>query len=253
MFEALNKFADPNFVFNEEDHIYTYVDQEYQYPLQTFTSVTGFTGRFKEPFATDYWAYKKAQKRGVSKQVILNEWKEIALIATDLGTDVHKWIEDYYNGLNPPLPTEERRLFRINGFLELYKESLHRFKPVAQELRIFSRKWGLAGTIDALFELNGRLYIGDWKTNKKFTDNMYSEKDYFKKKLKYPFHTLWDNSINGYSLQLGTYAAILKEEAGIDIAGSFLCWIGPESKPKLYKTVDIRDQLIAYLEKEKIN
>ncbi len=251
MIEQLDYFKDPNFRFDEELHMYSYVDAEFQYPIQTFESVTGWISRFKEPFKTDFWAWKKAQQRGVSKQVILDEWKATAKLGTDLGSEVHKWIEDYYNGDDPAMPTEDKVLERVDKFLTLYESKLSIFKPVAQELRVFSRTWGIAGTIDAIFELNGKYYIGDWKTNKKFTDDEFSKNDYFKKKMKYPFEDLWDNSLNAYSLQLGMYAAILEVEAGFKISGSFLCWIGPEGEPKLYKTVNVKDRLLSYLAKEK--
>lgn len=253
MESKLQYFLDPNFRFNEETHTYTYVDPLTLKPVQIFKSVTGFISQFKEKFNSDLVAAKVAKKKGVSKQQILNEWKAISDTAMDLGTIVHKWIEDYYKGENPEMPTDPIVLERVERFIRLHEEKLHKFEPIHQEFRLFSRKWGLAGTMDALFKLGGDYYVGDWKTNRKFTSDADSEKDYFAKKLLYPFEDLWDNSINSYSIQLSLYRLILQEEAGFQTKGAFLCWIGPSGKPELHKTVDLRDRLYQYLQKNNLN
>lgn len=243
----LDYFRDPNFVFDEESHTYSYLNPLTGRPVQTFQSVTGFLGQFKKPFDSDRIAGMVAKKRGTSKRVVLAEWKEISDTALFLGTNVHKWIEDYYNGLNPTLPLNESEQDRVNKFLSLYKEKLHKFTPIHQEFRLFSRKWGLAGTLDALFGLNSRRYVGDWKTNKKFTTD--DDTEGRKQKLLYPFEDMWDNSLNGYSIQLSLYRLMLQEEAGYETDGGFIVWIGPKEKPEMHKIVDLRDRLYDFLQK----
>jgi ATP-dependent exoDNAse (exonuclease V) beta subunit len=249
----LQYFLDPNFKFDEASHIYTYLDSNTRKPIQIFKSVTGFLSQFKEKFDSDRVAAMVAKKKGVSKASILNEWKETSDAAMDLGTIVHKWIEDYYNGSNPEMPTHPEVLKRVNRFLELQAERLHKLTPVHQEFRLFSRKWGLAGTMDALFKMGDDYYVGDWKTNKKFTSDADMSHDKYAKKLLYPFEDLWDNSVNGYSIQLSMYRLIMQEEAGFETKGAFLVWIGPNEKPKLYKTVDLRDRLYTFLQKNNLN
>ncbi len=253
MESKLNYFLDPNFKFNEETHTYTYVDSQTQKPVQIFKSVTGFISQFKQKFDSERVAAMVAKKKGVSKQSILNEWKEISDTAMDLGTVVHKWIEDYYNGSNPEMPTHPEVLKRVNYFLELQAERLHKLTPIHQEFRLFSRKWGLAGTMDALFKMGDDYYVGDWKTNKKFTGDADMKGDKYAKKLLYPFEDLWDNSVNGYSIQLSMYRLMMQEEAGFETKGAFLVWIGPNEKPQLHKTVDLRDRLYQYLQKNNLN
>lgn len=252
MEEKLNYFLDPNFRFNEETHTYTYVDPNTQKILQTFKSVTGFISQFKEKFDSDTVAARVAKKRGTTKSAILAEWKQTSDIALDLGTVVHKWIEDYYNGLDPKEPEHPEVFARVSRFKQLYEERLHKLTPVKQEFRLFSRKWGLAGTMDALFKTSSDYYVGDWKTNKKFTTDEDSKSDRFAKKLLYPFEDLWDNSVNGYSIQLSLYRLIMQEEASFETKGSFLVWIGPTEKPKLYKTVDLRERLHTFLQKNNL-
>ena len=252
MESKLQYFLDPNFKFDELSHTYTYVNSKTGEPVQKFSSVTGFLSTFKEKFDSDKVAGFVSKKRGVSKSSVLQEWKDISDTALTLGTNVHKWIEDYYNGSNPEDPTHPEELHRVNKFKELYEERLHKLTPIHQEFRLFSRKWGLAGTMDALFKLGDDYYVGDWKTNKKFTTDADCKGPYAKK-LLWPFDDLWENSLNSYSIQLSLYRLIMQEEAGFETKGAFLVWIGPKSKPMLYKTVDLRERLYKYLQKNNPN
>lgn len=247
MESKLDYFLDPNFRFDEASHTYTYVDPTTGRPVQTFKSVTGFISQFKEKFDSDFWAKRKAAASGKTKQEVLNEWKAISDTAMDLGTIVHKWIEDFYSGLNPAMPEDSIVRERVEQFKELYESRLHKLRPVRQEFRLFSRKWGLAGTTDAIFGLHSDFYVGDWKTNKKFTTD--KDPNGRRKKLLWPFEDLWENSLNTYSIQLSLYRLILQEEAGFTTNGAFLVWIGPTGKPELHKTVDLRDRLYDYLQK----
>jgi hypothetical protein len=252
----LEYFRDPNFVFNEEAHTYHYMNPETGRSVQKFMSVTQFLSQFKKPFDSEMIAAIVAKSRTrkgepTTKAQVLLEWKEISDTALILGTNVHKWIEDHYNGDSPNLPDHPIELDRVNKFLELHKEKLHKFTSVHQEFRVFSRKWGLAGTLDILFFLNNLFYIGDWKTNKKFTTD--ADPEGRKQKMNYPFEDLWDNSLNAYSIQLSLYRLILKEEADFDTHGGFLVWIGPKEKPELHKIVDLRDRLRTFLEKNNNN
>lgn len=261
MISKLEYFNDPNFKFDPISHSYTYMNAETGKPIQIFEPVSKFISQFKTPFDADRIARYVAKSKKTTKAAILAEWAATAKEGTDLGTFVHEWIEDYYNGKNPPLPVpifedlglgalnsdetfEHKALDRIQKFQSLYEDKLYKFKPICQEFRIFSRKWGIAGTLDGLFELTKSHYVGDWKTNKDFTDDDHPKGR--RQKLLYPFEDLWDNNLNGYSLQLSTYRLILEEEAGFETEGGFLAWIGTKD-PKMYKTLDLRDRLRDYL------
>jgi ATP-dependent exoDNAse (exonuclease V) beta subunit len=261
MIDKLDYFKDPNFKFDPVAHSYTYINPETGKPVQIFESVSGFISQFKEPFDSFRIAGYVAKSRQTTREIILEEWAATAKEGTDLGTFVHEWIEDYYNGKEPfepelefvgalgdhdPMGTwEERKYDRIQKFKQIYEDRLHKLEAKHQELRIFSRKWGIAGTLDVLFWLDPYFYIGDWKTNKKFTDD--NHPDGRRKKMLFPFEDLWDNNLNGYSIQISMYRLML-EEVGFETAGGFLVWIGPDA-PKLYKTLDLRDRLREFLDK----
>ena len=112
LIKKLSVFKDPNFIFEEEAHTYHYREIKYD-------SVTSYIKRFKTPFDKEYWSKKKAAERGVEVSVVLDEWQGKADVANDLGTRVHKWIEDFWSGSARELTPEDDLEFveRINiGF-----------------------------------------------------------------------------------------------------------------------------------------
>ena len=243
--KSLSVFSDPNFVFEANSHTYTYGGIKYD-------SVTTFLKEFKEPFDKEYWAAKKALERGISPEEVKEEWDNKGKTATGLGTEVHSWIEDFWKGLNPEFPELDEARERCESFLEVYKSKLSEFIPLKPELKIFSRKWRLAGTIDQPFlfwdkKMERPLFLlGDWKTNKEFRDDTHPKGRY--KKLLRPFNYLYENHHNEYSIQISLYRLILEDEIGLDTHDGFLCHIGPDGPPKIYRAKDLREPLRAYLD-----
>ena len=245
----ISKFSDPNFVFEEGSHTYRYRDIQ-------FDSVTTFLKKFKEPFNRDYWIKEKARQRGVDPSVIENEWTEAGNKATSLGSRVHKWIEDFWSGENPELPEDADFLERVNKFKSIYELKFKNLIPLKSELKIFSRKWRIAGTIDQPFLMwdssrNKMIFIiGDWKTNKEFKHDEHPKGRY--KKLLRPFNTLYENHHNEYSIQISLYRLILEEELGIETESGFLVHIGPEEPARIYPAKDLRGTLKMYLDQNRL-
>ena len=234
----LDCFEDIKFEFDPAAHRYTYEGD-------TFTSVTRFIQQFHKPFEQDYWSKKKAEQSGVPQDWILAEWKKLNDYANEVGTDTHQWIEDYFNKIWKPLPNNPDVIHRINKFNKIYCKQLHKLEPLKFEVRVFSKKWKIAGMIDSLFIYRGKIYILDWKTNKDFTDDNHQKGTY--EKLLAPFQDHFKNHLNEYSIQLSLYSLIL-EEWGFQVGGAYIVHIGPgDEDAELYKVVDMRDNLKLFL------
>ena len=160
-----------------------------------------------------------------------------------MGTLVHEYIEQKYNpDLNIKECTNVEALKRIKKFEEKLSHRLKDLKSIRQELRIFSSKLGLAGTIDALFLRNGILYILDWKTNGKLRTD--SDKNY--SKLFPPFSDQWENEMNKYSIQLNLYKLMLAEY-GIYVDKCVIVYIPPsDEEPKIIQCKDYIKKLEIY-------
>lgn len=234
----LECFNDLQFEFDPKLHRYTYEGEP-------FVSVTRFIQQFHKPFEQDYWSKVKAEQAGVPQDWILAEWKKLNDYANEVGTDTHQWIEDYFNQIWKPLPNNLDVIHRINKFNKIYAKQLYKLEPLKFEVRVFSKKWKIAGMIDSLFVYRGKIYILDWKTNKDFTDDNHKKGTY--EKLLAPFQDYYKNHLNEYSIQLSMYALIL-EEWGFQVGGAYIVHIGPgDEEAELYKVVDMRDNLKLFL------
>lgn len=234
----LECFNDPNFKFDPKYHKYTYNGDQ-------FESVTRFIHNFHEPFDQEYWSKKKADEAGVPQEWMLKDWKDKNDYANLVGTATHNWIENYYNQIWQELPDNMDIINRINKFNKIYASQLHKLEPIKFEVRVFSKKWKLAGTIDSLFLYRGKVFILDWKTNGNFTHDNHPKGRY--QKLLTPLEDHYKNHHNEYSIQLSMYALIL-EEWGFEVGGAYLVHIGPEDEDaQIYKVVDMREKLRNYL------
>jgi len=250
--KKLNKFINPPkfFTFNEKQHKYHYRGKE-------LISVTTFYSRFYKKFDTEYWADYKAKELDVPIEVIKEDWKNKADLGTTVGSIVHKWIEDFLNNKNPEIPKLDYDIgpysineinnlidLRIKKWQKIYYEKLSKMTPIAQELRIWSLKYSLAGTIDTLFWYKDKLIVGDWKTNKAFT----TDDDYCYDMLKFPFEDQKDNNLNRFSIQVSLYRLML-EDHGIETGPSFICWVPrDETEAKFFRAKDYRNILKNYLD-----
>jgi ATP-dependent exoDNAse (exonuclease V) beta subunit len=230
------KFFDENtlFEFKEKYHKYYYDGKNYE-------SVTTFIKRFKEEFDSDKWSKVTAEKTGQDQDKVLEEWKKLNDRANEIGHATHAWIENFFKGVYQPIPRDFEIIDRLDKFHKIYYEKLTKLVPVKFEQKVFSTKWKLAGTFDALFTYKDQLVIVDWKTNKKFdTTSAYN------KKLLSPFETEDECKLTEYSIQISLYALIL-EEVGLDVKMGYILYIGPEGDPELHRYIDYRDKLRDYL------
>lgn len=87
--------------------------------------------------------------------------------AAELGTAVHTACEDYaLTGTRPEVDAE------VLPYLDQFDAWAQRFQPIyhAAEATVFSPTWGYAGTLDAILELDGVLFLTDYKTSRKSYD-----------------------------------------------------------------------------------
>jgi hypothetical protein len=219
---------DDKLKFEEEEHVYTVDDV----PL---TSVTTFVGQFFPKFDADAVAEKKAysygQYKDLSKEEILAKWNKKA----QDGTTVHEQIELAIKGQQFLAEPRPRAKHGIEYWKQLKKK--HLFAEPEPELRVYSEKYKIAGTIDLPYRHengNGGLKptysLVDWKTNKKIYQKAY--------KGKKGTHKITENleacNYVKYTLQLSTYAYILEQEYGVTVADLVLCHVEP-NKYTAYK------------------
>lgn len=122
-------------------------------------SVTTFVSNCFPKFNTELHAKQKAGALGISVQEVIEKWEQKGKESRDLGTAMHKKIENYYQGIDSA-NDDTFNLFRI--FANNIK-----LVPYRTEWAVYDWEYKLAGTIDFVDCQNGQYTIYDWKRSDK--------------------------------------------------------------------------------------
>ncbi len=148
--------------------------KRYQLNEVGMTGVTTILSAIAKPQLID-WAASEAYKDSLNlskeeiKEIIVSKnyaHKKRSTDATDIGKDAHDWVERYIKskieGTKEPEfdSSTEHICRRFRAWAEM-----NNVKFIASELSVFSRKYFYAGTFDFVCEINGKRYLGDFKTS----------------------------------------------------------------------------------------
>ncbi len=269
----LNKFN--NIKFQEDIHKYYNNEKE-------LISTTTFIKRFGTEFNTDYWSnyvcfkengytlkpdeinlsYKLLEQNGIpigeylhlknitpdyfqliTPEQIEQRWKDKSNVSANLGTNVHSFIEFYYNNkiyLSNNIIDTIRYENCKNQFLKFYNNSKDILIPVKSEIVIGDLDVNIAGMIDMLFYNNkyNEYQIWDWKSNEELKlNNNFT-------KLKSIFNKLDDCDINKYNLQLNIYKKIIEKNTNLKIGNCYIVHLnGMDNEYRLYNILDLQKEI----------
>jgi hypothetical protein len=114
---------------------------------------------------------QRVQQRDISRlyQEARFAHKKKSQEALDVGTAVHNYAENYAKhhtegGPEPEMPFDEQTLNGVMAFLDWVRK--HKVIFHRSEFQLYNWQFHLAGTCDILFESDGKVIIGDFKTAK---------------------------------------------------------------------------------------
>ena len=164
-------------------------------------------------------------------------WEQKGRESRELGTELHKRIENYYQGIMSNVDDKTFNLFKM------FAEKIE-LKPYRTEWAIYDLKHNIAGTIDFVDYQNGEYIIYDWKRSEKIIDNgMPIKIDKNGEKGNYPLEHLDNSPYYHYALPLSIYKFILENNYNIKISDLRLGIFHPTyDKPYVLR--------MPYLEKE---
>lgn len=227
--------ADEFITFRESDHKYWIRDNDIN-----VISVTTYIHQFFSDFDTEnviknilrsdrykedetYIYYQK------SSDEIKKLWNDTKVEASSAGINLHKDIEDFYNGKEVNNTSDE-----FKQFLAFYEDNKD-MKIYRTEWMIYSEILRLTGSIDAVYmNDDGTLTLGDWKRSKEIKLTSFNGDCG-----KFPFNKLQDCNYIHYSLQLNLYRVILEYFYGFKIKEMFLGIFHPNNDGNKYMKIPI--------------
>lgn len=154
MIEVTNKYAD--FITTPHDELggrfYGTIETPYLYP-----SVTTVLNVLAPPEAVKNWWIN------TTKKVVDATMERTA----DIGIRLHSLIQEVTRGATPTFDAAYTP--HLRSVTDWVKEK--GVKSVAQEFVVVSEKYGFAGRVDDLLEVNGKLRLVDYKTGNKYKDS----------------------------------------------------------------------------------
>mgnify|MGYP003567179111 CR=1 FL=1 len=228
-----------------EESTHTYHNTDY--PNVSYTSVTTVLGMFKDKFDEDFHAQRVAERKGLHKDDVIAEWREMNRAANEYGTALHEICERYLLAPNRMYsPRDEFEKVVINALRDMCESeglSMIDSKTLKPEHIMsieFNEEEGVAGTADVIEDIPGKelFNVWDFKTNKKFNyENKYGEF------LHFPLDHLVHCQYNDYTIQLSVYALMYERETGKKFnRGGLIYW---DKFIKSFKLIPI-----SYMKKE---
>ena len=197
---------------NEEEHIYSLLNSDIK-----FKSVTEFIGSFFNPFdelkIANQLVNNVPKYKHLTSQELLQDWEN----RRNRGTIVHKEIETFLNNqcIND---NNDIDLKSKQGIKFLNQKCIKDSNMLFSEIKIFSEKLQIAGTIDLMIYNKTKNHISliDWKTNLEI------KKQGYKKGIAFPVQKMDDCSFNKYTLQLSMYQYLLELIYNVKVNGLYI-------------------------------
>lgn len=202
-------------------------------------SVTGIGNIKDKSGALVPWALEEAAKSLFSVLEggkVINEESIIKAVfasenaknkASDIGTEIHDWIEQYINyklkkGEMPGMPEDPIIATGVNSFLEW--ESGHKVKFIWAEKMIYSKKYKYVGKADFAAKIDGELCLCDNKTS----NGLY----------------------NGVRMQTAAYRHADEEESGVKYEGRWAIRIAKETEAEYFARMETKNRIKKILGKK---
>lgn len=230
-------------------------------------SVSSIVSKFEQKADWETIRKNKAQKLGISDDVLKRQWRESNLLSTSNGSKTHLfgencmklwiWGEDslddeishyqYEDGFLVPYGNKEKA---ITAFYEdiLNNDDIY---PIMPEAKIYTwnndvlnLKDNYCGTFDMLFAKRWedgiiRPFLLDWKTNQSLSNNFARNTH---KMMLPPFDDMVDEALGHYTLQLSLYSMGL-EQLGYEMTHRIIVWLKEDGTYEKIPVPDVSDKL----------
>lgn len=237
----LERGRDSRIWLDEDTHVY-HVDDKTDY-----TSVTTWNHLHFEEFVPHKVVdkmmkgpkFKESEYADMTREEILQKWKDEGQEASRAGTAFHYAIECYYRGL--PIDQQVQKSVEWSYFLKFVSSDEHtndpKITPYKSEWQVFDEDLKLAGTIDMTFvDDQGKILIYDWKRCKKIT-----KINEWQTAITPEIDHLQDCNFWHYALQLNTYKYILEKHYNREVSKMYIVSMHPDNESGTYDKYELPD------------
>ncbi len=224
----------------ERDKYIEFDEALHQYSVEghgEMRPVSSIVAKFFREFDAQYWSMRKCNGDAVEAARLREEWDSKGCIASQVGTYLHKQIEDFlngkrdidtmcdvcYNGCYKQVCTQVD-ITREWTFFKAF-HSVVGYTPFRTEWRVYDTDARMAGTIDLVCACSDGTYeIYDWKRSNKVNPD---ETNRWSSGINGLEH-LTDTSYSHYCLQQNLYRYMLERNYGIRISRMNLVVLHPD-------------------------
>ena len=213
--------------FHEEEHFYTL--DNYRFGI----SATSLIETYVQEFDSDSVSQMVANKRGISQQEVLNEWKKENEFSCLKGSCIHLkaqslWMntnyEIDYNAIDETIDKDRlKKEYDIMSkqAINFYNDYKDMYDMIQDEFIVWSKEFDIAGSIDGIMynKHTQQCCILDFKSNK---DLQFESK--YHKKMKVPLHKLDDVNGQHYYIQLSIYKYLIEKYTNIKVDELFIVY-----------------------------
>ena len=213
--------------FHEEQHFYTLND--YKFGI----SATSLIETYGQEFDSDSASQMVANKRGISQQEVLNEWKKENEFSCIKGSCIHLKAQSLWMNTNYEIDyntidetVDKNRLKKEYDIMSkqainFYNDYKDMYDMIQDEFIVWSKEFDIAGSIDGIMynKYTQQCCILDFKSNK---DLQFESK--YHKKMKVPLHKLDDVNGQHYYIQLSIYKYLIEKYTNIKVDELFIVY-----------------------------
>ena len=196
-------------------------------------STTGLISQYEQKFDSDTISQMVADKRGISQQEVLEEWRIENLHSTIKGSMIHEFAQSLWEGKkyefdysNIPKEIDLDRLKSdieklIPQAINFYNDYKDMYELIGCEIYLGDEDYDECGATDQMMlnKYTGGITIIDYKTNKKIEYESYRHK-----KMLIPLHKYDDCNHVHYSFQLGDYKYKFEKNTNLKVEETFIVY-----------------------------
>ena len=215
---------------------YTFIENGHYYLCngkRVGISTTGLISQYENHFDSETISQQVADKRGISQQEVLEEWRIENLHSTIKGSMVHEFAQSLWEGKeylfdysNVPKEIDIDRLKSdidklIPQAINFYNDYKDMYELIGCEIYLGDEDYDECGATDQILynKYTGGIAIIDYKTNKEIKSESYKHK-----KMLIPLHKFDDCNYIHYSIQLSGYKFKFEKNTKLKVDETFIVY-----------------------------